>query len=57
VDWWVHEIAISEWYRCQPWEIMENWSWQEVWEAHQVLDYIQEVKAEEKAKNVAKPQK
>lgn len=40
----MHRIAISDTYRCQPWEILERWSWMEVWEAHRVLDYLEELR-------------
>ena len=38
MDWWVYRIAMSERFSVSPHEIRERWTWQEVVEAHDVLD-------------------
>jgi hypothetical protein len=42
----VHRVCSSKQYRCQPWEILQLWTWAEVWEACRVLDYIEALQAE-----------
>jgi hypothetical protein len=42
VAWFVHRLAVSERYRCQPWEIRERWTWRDAVEAHMVLDAFED---------------
>ncbi len=46
VDWWIHRVAGSERYRCQPWEVRERWTWRDVIDAHAVLNAFEDAERE-----------
>lgn len=38
VEWWVHRVATSKFYRADPQEILSRWSWRTLWQAHLVIN-------------------
>lgn len=41
-------VATSEEYHCNPMVIYETWPWEMLWDAHEHLNYIDDLRAHRK---------